>query len=332
MARDGHGLILGKFMPPHAGHEHLVRFGLEFASQLTVMVCSLDREPIPGELRFAWMRELFPKARIVHIRDDLPQEPADHPDFWNIWRAVCQQAAGSRVDYVFASENYGYRLAQELGAQFIPVDIGRQLVPVSGTAIRQRPFAHWDFIPHCVRPYFVRRVCLFGPESVGKSTLARDLARHFRTCYVSEFARGWLDPKQGRCDPDDIPLIARGQMAAEDSLARNARQVLFCDTDPLLTTIWSEVLFGSCPDWLRQMAHQRRYDLHLLLDIDAPWIDDQQRYLPHRRREFFERCRQALDDQGRRYVVVSGDWATRFEVTRQAVESLLNEGESGAST
>ena len=121
-------------------------------------------------------------------------------------------------------------------------------------------------------------------------------------------------------------------MAAEDSLARNARQVLFCDTDPLLTTIWSEVLFGSCPDWLRQMAHQRRYDLHLLLDIDAPWIDDQQRYLPHRRREFFERCRQALDDQGRRYVVVSGDWATRFEVARQAVESLLNEGESGAST
>jgi HTH-type transcriptional regulator, transcriptional repressor of NAD biosynthesis genes len=228
MEKTGHGLILGKFMPPHAGHQYLVEFAQNFVERLTVLVCSLDREPIAGRLRYQWMRELFPQARIVHVTQDLPQEPSEHPRFWDIWRQVVLKAAGGPIDFVFASENYGHQLAQEVGATFIPVDPGRELVPVSGTAIRARPLEHWRFVPECVRPYFVKRVCLFGPESTGKSTLARDLAARFDTVFVAEFARGLLDPKQGVCHPGDIPLIARGQAAAEDALARTGKQ------DPVL--------------------------------------------------------------------------------------------------
>ena len=93
----------------------------------------------------------------------------------------------------------------------------------------------------------MKRVCVFGPESTGKSTLARRLAAEFDTVYVAEFAREWLNPKGGVCDVDDIPIIARGQAASEDALARKANRILFCDTDLLLTTIWSEVPVRRLP-------------------------------------------------------------------------------------
>ena len=318
-------MILGKFLPPHAGHQHLVQFGLNFAKRLHLLVCTLDREPIPGELRRDWMSELFPQAQLHHITADLPQEPSEHPQFWDIWRETVQAAVGEPIDYVFASEDYGRRLADELGAQFIPVDVARSGVPISGTAIREAPLRHWEHLPTCVRPYYAKRVCVFGPESTGKSTLARDLAAHFHTVHVPEFARGLLDPKQGECDYDDIAVIARGQAAAEDSLARRANRVLLCDTDLWLTTIWSDVLFGKCPTWIAAEAARRKYDLYLLLDVDVPWVDDAQRYLPHKRQEFFNRCHELLKRHRLPYQIIRGDWQQRFESARDAVSRLLQE-------
>lgn len=312
-ARSGNGMILGKFMPPHAGHRYLIDFGRHFVERLYVLVCTLDREPIPGELRWQWMNELFPHVQLIHITEDLPQEPADHPRFWEIWRNVIEQAVGEPIDYVFASESYGTRLAQELNATFVPVDLSRDQLPVSGTAIRTDPFGHWSFIPTCVRPYYVKRVCLFGPESTGKSTLANQLATSFGTVSVPEFARPWLNPKAGVCQEEDIAMIARGQAAAEDALVRQANKLLFCDTDLLLTTVWSEELFGGCEEWIRREALRRRHHLYLLLDVDVPWVDDQQRYLPHRRQEFWDRCRERLESSGCCYEVIRGPYATRYE-------------------
>ncbi len=301
----------------------LVDFARACCDRVTVLVCTRGQDPIPGALRYAWMRTMFPDCRVVHVTEVLPQVPDEHPDFWAIWRRVCLEAAGEPVDAVFASEDYGQRLADELGATFFPVDIARAQVPTSGTAVRLDPMGRWDELPEVVRPYFLRRVCLFGPESTGKSTLACDLARRYGTSFVAEYARGLLDPKQGRCDPDDIPKIALGQRAAEEALSRQARRLLFCDTDALTTTIWSDRLFGGCPDWIRAEARTRRYDLTLLLDVDVPWVDDQQRYLPDEREAFFARCEAALQAHQRPYVVIRGSWEARWEAACEAVDALL---------
>lgn len=323
----GTGLILGKFLPPHAGHLFLVKFARRFVDRLFVLVCSIDREPIPGEKRYTWMRESIggDGVELIHICEELPQEPADHPDFWAIWRRVVTDAVGRPIDYVFTSEAYGPRLAAEVGAAHIPVDPPRQTVPTSGTAIRDDPMSQWRFIPPAVRPHYVKRVCIFGPESTGKSTLAADLADAFDTVCVPEFARGLLDPKGGRCEEADIPLIARGQAAAEDSLARQANRVMFCDTDALTTTIWSHRLFGQCPASVEALAATRRYDLTLLLDVDVPWVDDAQRFLGgvDERRDFYRRCESALRDAGRSYVRIGGDWSARFDRSRALVDALV---------
>src|SRR5258708_4010315 len=114
------GMVLGKFMPPHLGHVYLVEFARHCVDALTVVVGSLPSEPIPGELRYQWMRELFPDVNVVHLTDENPQKPEEHADFWNIWRSSLLRVLPGRPTYVFAGEEYGARLAEALGARFIP--------------------------------------------------------------------------------------------------------------------------------------------------------------------------------------------------------------------
>jgi NadR type nicotinamide-nucleotide adenylyltransferase len=324
-------MLLGKFLPPHLGHVYLAEFARAYCTELTVVVGSLAREPIPGALRHAWMSELASGARVVHMTDEVPQEPSEHPDFWQIWHDCLMKHLGSYPEVVFASETYGKRLAEVLHARFVPVDLARSAVPVSGTAIREDPMTHWAYIPRCVRPYFARRVCVFGPECTGKSTLARRLAAHYGTAVVPEYARAHLAAQDGALGPTDIPLIARGQMASEDALARNAERVLICDTDVRTTVLWSEALFGQCPDWIRTEAARRRYDLYLLTDIDVPWVQDGVRYLPGERASFMARCERALGEQGAPVVRVRGSAAERFAIARDAVDALVH-GASAART
>jgi len=328
MAARTTGMILGKFLPPHRGHQYLADFARHYVDDLTVLVCSIEAEPIPGKLRHAWMSAMFPDSNVVHIDDENPQEPADDPNFWELWIRSIRRVMPEGPDYVFASESYGYELAQRLGAQFVPVDQARELVNVSGTMIRNDPLKYWDYLPEVVRPYFLKRVCVFGPESTGKTTLAANLAERFNTRWVHEYARPLLEPQDGECFEKDIPRIARGQIAAEDALALQANRVLICDTDVLTTTIWSQILFGNCPAWILEESERRVPDLYLLMDIDVPWVDDAQRHLPHKRREFWNLCRETLASRDRKWIEISGDWSTRLDTASQAVESLIRYGGS----
>lgn len=324
------GMLLGKFLPPHLGHVYLGEFAANHVDDLTVVVCSLAREPIPGELRYRWMRELFPFARVLHLTDELPQEPAEHPDFWALWDAALRRVLPHAVDRVFASEDYGASLAKILGATFVPVDKSRSAVPVSGTKIRTDPMTHWEHIPRCVRPYFARRVSVFGPESVGKSTLAAALARHFNTAWVPEYARTLIEANGGTVTAADMPAIIRGQLASEAALARNANRVLICDTDPAATLLWSETLFGAADPFVREAAEAAGYDLTLLLAPDVPWVADAVRYTPDTRGEFFARCRELLRSTGRNVVEVAGTWEERWATATVAVADLMSKPEARA--
>jgi HTH-type transcriptional repressor of NAD biosynthesis genes len=148
------GFLLGKFLPLHHGHIHLIETAQKRVDHLTVLVCSLKREPIPGELRCQWVRELFPTVNVQHFSEDVPQYPEEHPDFWAIWLGVIRRYVPVGPDFVFTSETYGDKLAEILGAQHICVDLKREMFPVSGTAVRENPAAYWHLIPPPVQAYF----------------------------------------------------------------------------------------------------------------------------------------------------------------------------------
>lgn len=318
------GMILGKFLPPHRGHQHLIDVARERVAELTILVCSLEREPIPGRLRYEWLKEMYPDVRVIHVADENPQEPHEHPRFWEIWTETIRRRLPTGPDVVFTSEAYGDELARRLGARHIAVDLARQRVPVSATAIRRDPYANWQFIPECVRPYFARRVAVIGAESTGKTTLARQLAAHYQTAWVPEFAREYLDAKDAErplaaLTLADIAEIARGQIRSEEQLARQANRVLICDTELLTTRLWSEHFFGSCEDWICRAAAERRYDLYLLTDVDVAWVADPHRDAPQLREPFLNRLRRELQSRERPFVMISG---TPDERRRRAIAAI----------
>lgn len=332
----GSGLVFGKFMPLHNGHAYLLDFAQHAVNRLTILVCSLPTEPIPGEIRYKWVKEMFPNANVIHHNSIIPQEPSEHPDFWNIWKkSIAKFCPGEEFDCLFGSEDYGWKMAETMGIHYIPVNRSRSLIPISGTAMRNNPIKHWKYLPKVVQNYFIKKVAIVGPESVGKSTLAQTLADHFHTLHVEEYGRTLLDEyirskkyQGGEVHYHDFPTIARGQIASEDALADQANRVLFCDTELHTTAYWSNYLFGKCPEWIETEAEKRKYDLYLLLDADVPWVQDGTRVMKEdHRKNSVEWWKKKFNTTKQPYVLLKGDWNERFESAREAVENLLREKE-----
>jgi HTH-type transcriptional repressor of NAD biosynthesis genes len=322
--RMARGLVLGKFLPYHAGHAHLIRAARVRVDELVVLVCSLRREPIPGATRFGWVRDANPDCRVIHVTDEVPQTPEEHPDFWPIWTKLIERYAG-RVDTVFTSEDYGTELARRIGARHVCVDRQRLTAPISATAIRTDPIRNWEFIPREVRPFFALRVALLGTESTGKTTLAGSLARRFDTVMVEEYGRPYCDTRPAlSLELHDFEAIAWGQATWEDEGALDANRVLICDTDLHTTATWSDLVVGTRPEWLTAAARARHYDLIILLDHeDTPWVDDGTRVLSGRRAEHTRRLREELESAGRSYVMIGGDFDNRRREAERLVSALV---------
>lgn len=313
------GFLLGKFMPPHHGHVMLCEVAAALVDELTILVCWLPDDPILGEQRLAWMRELFPRARVIGHGDVVPQTPEEHPDFWPIWRSLIQRAHPEPIDTVFASEAYGARLAQELGARFHPVDPAREQAPVSGTAVRADPWGNWRHLPAPVRAHYARTLCLHGPESTGKSWLAPRLAAHFDTIHVPEYGRTWCEVRGNDLAMDDLLSIATTHDAMTRAGLRQCNRRLILDTDPLMTAVWADMLFGRRDPWFARW--QGTADLYLLMDVDLPWIDDGTRFFGGEadRQRFFDLCRAELERRGVPWALVSGRGEARFENALAAI-------------
>jgi NadR type nicotinamide-nucleotide adenylyltransferase len=317
------GFLLGKFMPPQAGHAFLCDFAADYCDTLTVLVCTQPGEPIDGDLRYRWMREICPKARVCHFADTVPQEPSEHPNFWEIWRAIVKRFHPEQIDFVFASEAYGMRLATEVGATFVPVDIQRQAVPISATRVRDNPYAVWGFLAPPVRAHYVKTVCLFGPESTGKSILASKLAKRFHTIFAPEYGRTYCDFFGTDCDVNDLRHIVDGQKSLEYAARRIANRLLILDTDRLMTAIWADMLLDHRPADLDDVSEFA--DLYLLADVDVPWHDDGTRYFPdsESRNLFFHRCKKELEKRELPFVILSGDWDSRYEIAVTEIEKYF---------
>ena len=171
-----------------------------------------------------------------------------------------------------------------------------------------------------------KRIAVFGPESTGKTALAGALAAHFRAPVVAEYARERWD-ELGGLTLDDMMPVAREQWRREDAAAAGAERLIVCDTDALTTMLWSDLLYGTCPEELRRGAEKRcrNYALYLLCDIDVPFAPDPQRCFPDPAdREMTMRVwRGALTRRGLPFVEIRGDWAERERAAIAAVERVL---------
>lgn len=177
-------------------------------------------------------------------------------------------------------------------------------------------------------PINIVKVVLFGPESTGKTTLSRQLARYYNTVWAPEFAREYLQDKWNNerktCEKEDLLPIAIGQMKLENSLAKKADKILICDTDLLETKVYSEEFYGGfVDDKLNEAATKNQYDLYLLTYIDTPWEEDDLRDRPEERLEMFKAFEKALIKNKRPYLLLKGDKETRLKNATEAINKII---------
>lgn len=312
VARCRRGLVAGRFLPLHLGHQHLVDVAARSSAELDVVVFGSHSDLVPPAVRVAWLRETFPDAKVhATVATD---------DF-----AASIRNATNRVDYdVFYGGEIaaGLAAARSLGATFVPVDPDREAFPISGSQIREDPMKHFADIGPAARSWCVRRIAVIGPESTGKTEMCKRLSQIYGTRFVPEAARALAAARGGAIDREAIQLWMRTQIASEEAVARHANRVLFADTHPETVTLWSKRLFDDVQSGTP--AELRDYDLVILCNDDVPFIGRPERDDRLARHRLFLDLA-AHSEHARRVVITGASWEKRLLDARKAVDQLLYE-------
>ena len=339
------GLVVGKFWPPHRGHQLLLETAAAQVAELVVLVyANPDSTQFPAAVRAQWLRELYrgdeladgPRIGTTPLRvfalsteaDGVPPDAADdatHRAFVRQWLA----GQGISVAVVFSSEAYGPGFAHSLGATHVSVDAARAQVPVSGSVVRAQPAEYARFLHPLVAaqlgvvpPAPVPRLVLLGAESSGKSTLCAALAEELGTVCVPEYGRTLHEQKHGNLLYEDLLYIARRHAELEDEAAAQAHGWLVCDTNAATTALYSYYYFHRCDPALRAMAAVcgQRYARTFVCAPTVPFAQDGWRG-PEALRSFQHgMILMQLDYYGIAYTLVEGTVAERVAQVRAGLE------------
>lgn len=165
----------------------------------------------------------------------------------------------------------------------------------------------------------IKKFVVIGPESTGKSTLCNQLAGHFNTLWVAEYAREYLEKNGTNYSYDDLLIIAKGQINLEESevlkLKSRDSRLLFIDTDMYVMKVWCEYVFNKCHNWILSRIAERKYDGYLLCNPDLPWIKDNLREYPDEetRNKLYHFYKDVLVNQPVQWVDIFGDYEQRLE-------------------
>lgn len=325
-------LVLGKFYPPHSGHLYLINTAIENSEKVHVVLCYNSSQSIPGEIRLKTLTEIYqnnPKVIIYPFNDvGLPQhenECETIDEFYKYWVSVVYKLI-DKLDVIFTSENYGDDFAIYLGIKHVLVDKERKNYPISGTEIRNNPFNCWEFIPKEIKPYFIKRVAIMGPESVGKSTLSEKLANYFNTNFVCEYGRTVFENNGNKVEIEDFIPISKGRQSLEDSLIKKSNKIIFCDTEDITTYIFSKMFYpneySKIENWFLQKI--KPYDIYILLKPDCESIQDGTRCFLYKRQDHYNEIKNELIKNAYNYIEIGGDWDERYNQSIKIIKSEFN--------
>jgi NadR type nicotinamide-nucleotide adenylyltransferase len=347
-----HGLLIGKFYPPHVGHHAAIREAARQCEQVSVVVMAALVESIPLADRVEWLRAEHADDAGVHvvgIRCDAPLDLRDE-QVWAAQVAAMQAALRTRpdappVDAVYSADDYGAELARRFDAKFVPVE--RPAGQPSSTAVRQDLAAAWTTLAPATRAGLVTRVVFLGAESTGTTTLSERLVQHWRarggvwarTAWVAEYGREYTAHKwhaarvAGRpelalddlaWDVGDFDRVAEEQVRREERAARSGSPVLVCDTDAFATAVWERRYLGARARNGQPWARGRG-SLYLLTDhADVPWHDDGMREGDLQIRAAMTTWfADALTAAGHSWVLLTGTLEQRHALAVRSVEQVL---------
>ena len=152
------------------------------------------------------------------------------------------------------------------------------------------------------------KIGVTGPESSGKTTLAKELGKALNCPVAAEYAREWLPARMGVYTFEDLDTMANGQI----SLWESTEPILICDTEMLVFKIWSQVKYGEVSETIERLAHEHKMDAYLLCKPDIPWEADPLREHPEQRQELFDLYQFALNEKNLPYCIIEGSLNQRI--------------------
>lgn len=183
----------------------------------------------------------------------------------------------------------------------------------------------------------IKKIVVIGPESTGKSTLCAQLAEHYQTLWVPEYAREYLEENGIDYSYNDLLTIAKGQVKLEEKISSQLSTVsnrqsgishiphLFIDTDMYVMKVWCEFVFNQCHNWILNQIAARHYDAYLLCDIDLPWVKDKLREYPDikMRKKLYHFYKDLMIHQSIPWCIISGDKDERLHKAISFIESSM---------
>lgn len=322
------GLVFGKFMPLHRGHQLLIDTALAECDDVTILLYDStpagDYPAMPVEKRLGWIRELYPQVEnLFSIPDLIRGDNSDSPEYAGEYARQINDIFGEGYFHrVFTSEPNYTEFASELGALHALVDEARTLVPISGTQIRANPYRYRGFMDPLVYSSLIQKVVFVGTESTGKSTLAQTMAELEKTRWTHEFGRELWESQGLTGTFTDHLKMARRQYAREQAALRHSNRFLFCDTNAWTTLMWCINTYGVVDARLRRLAIDTIPEyIWIVCANDFDFVQDGTRELVDGKAELFQTLQiQMLRDLGVNFDYVGGSLDVRVEQVREILK------------
>jgi len=290
-------------------------------------------KPLPLELRARWMALELKNFDHIHVitLDETGIPP--YPEGTRLWTQRLLEIMPEKFDAIFGGEpeyrdTYMQNLPKDI--DYVLYDYSRTRYPISGTAVRDNPFKHWDYILGSARRHFAKRVLITGTESCGKSTLTRYLAKIYHTAWTEEYGRQFIDEELGGCGEaitqEDFLYIARMQRILEEKALKNANRIVFFDSDAVVTYYYGHMYLNTYIDELKSFIDPSRYDVVLLCTPNVPWVADGQRFLQNDRQNnhrFLETMYKYVFNYNRIVIINGGEYKRRLEECIEIIDGLL---------
>jgi NadR type nicotinamide-nucleotide adenylyltransferase len=168
------------------------------------------------------------------------------------------------------------------------------------------------------------KIAILGPESTGKSELAKALATYYKGEWVPEYAREYVEKLGRKYNYDDVCHIAATQLKEIDLFENKTQSdFVFFDTELIITKIWFEYCFGEVPQFLTNAMEKPAFDFYLLCDYDLEWIPDPVREHGDDRAYFFNLYKEEIEKTQRPFAIVSGTGEERVLNAINAIENYF---------
>lgn len=326
------GMYGGSFNPLHLGHVNDIIMAANQCEELFVVLSvTNDKKEIDHKERFMWLKNVTRDMDNVNVIEIFDTNDSKDSYDWDSGVKDVKKKIGRFIDVVFAGDDYkGKNIWERLYPESEIVYFPRDVINISSTKIRSNPYKYYEYLPKIVQKYYVKKICIVGTESCGKSTLVRNLAKYFNTTHVEEAGRYICDDAGGIDNMQKyhyFEILFKHKQLEKEALD-SANKILLIDTDSLITLYYYNLSFDrdkSFNDVAVGISNLNNYDLYLFLEPDVKWVDDGTRTYGEEdiRNRNNKILKKLLKKNGISYVTISGNYQERYEKSKKTILDLV---------